>query len=76
MGKIGWAGMITKFIIIACPMCTNLIEHGRDAVAAMRLGNGIAWSILLMLSVPFATIGTLAYVIWRGAKRSKEAIRE
>ena len=42
---------------LACPMCTALIEHGKDAWQAMRFGRGIAWSILLMFSVPFLLVG-------------------
>ncbi len=82
MAEIGWPNMkMNKKIIFllaffvylpsvyACPMCTELIEHGKGAVQAWRFAQGIGWSILLLLAVPFGMIGTMAYIIWRASSR-------
>ncbi len=53
----------------ACPMCTELLEHGRDALQALMFGRGIAWSILLMLSVPFLLVGGTIFSLVRAQHR-------
>ena len=82
MVKIGRAGMkinkkvffVLAFLaylpsVYACPMCTELIEHGKGAFMAMRFGQGIAWSIVLLLAVPFSMVGTMVFVIYRANQR-------
>ena len=41
-------------------MCTELIEHGKDAFKAMLFGRGIAWSIALLLAVPALLVGGIS----------------
>ena len=53
----------------ACPMCTELLEHGANAAKAWRFGLGIAWSILLLLGVPFLMVGGFVWMIVRSQKR-------
>lgn len=65
--------------LFACPMCSDLIERGKDAFAAMRFGQGIAWSMILMFGMPLLLASTLAFVIWRAEyrkKTSKELVHE
>ena len=57
--------------LFACPMCTELLEHGANAAKAWRFGLGIAWSIVLMLAMPFLMMGTLVWTIVRAQKRKK-----
>ncbi len=51
-------------------MCTDLIEHGADAMKSWRFGLGIGWSILVMLGILFSMIGAFVFAIWRGQKKS------
>ncbi len=57
------------FALYACPMCTELLEHGVDAAKAWRFGLGIGWSILLMLGAPFLMVGGFVWVIVRAERR-------
>ncbi len=57
----------------ACPMCSDLIERGKDALAAMRFGKGIAWSMGLMFAMPVLLVGGFALVILRESRKSKYA---
>ena len=54
----------------ACPMCTDLVEHGADASKSWRFGRGIGWSILVMLGILFSMIGAFAFAIWKGQKKN------
>ena len=66
MVKIGWEALTS---LLACPMCTELLDHGVNAAKAWRFGSGIGWSILLLLAVPFLMVGTLIGVILRSQRR-------
>ena len=57
----------------ACPMCTNLIERGKAAFQLFNFAKGIAWSILLMMSMPFLLIGGGVFAIYRAQKSKKTA---
>ena len=54
----------------ACPMCSELIERGKDAVKAWGFGKGIAWSILLLLSMPMLLVGGVTLVVIRAHRQS------
>jgi hypothetical protein len=45
----------------ACPLCKDSLTTG--------MAKGFFWSILLMLAVPVAVVGTIAGVIWRASRR-------
>ena len=47
----------------ACPMCTELIEHGKDAFMSWKFGKGIAWSMLLMFAMPVSLVGGTAFYL-------------
>lgn len=57
-------------IALACPMCRDLLENGKDAWQALRFGRGIAWSMLLMFSVPFLLVGGMVFVLVRANRRT------
>jgi len=57
--------------VFACPMCTELIERGRDALSNMRFGEGVAWSMLLMFGMPALLVGGGALVVIRASRRAK-----
>lgn len=58
-------------VLYACPMCGDILERGKDALASLRFSKGISWSILLMLSVPYLLVGGVALMIFRAAKKAK-----
>lgn len=62
--------------LFACPMCSDIVGRGKDAVAALRFGSGISWSIALMLSVPYLMLGSFIWIIVRAAKRNKKSKEE
>jgi hypothetical protein len=52
---------------VACPSCKEAVAaQGGDAA---RLSNGYSSSILLMIAMPLALMGTGAFVIARAARR-------
>lgn len=59
--------------LLACPLCKNAVDQsvGQEA-AAMRngLGSGFAFSIYMMLAVPYLIVGGFAFAIWRNIRRS------
>ena len=59
--------------LLACPLCKEAVDQstGQEA-AAMRngLGAGFAFSIYLMLAVPYLLIGGFAFAIWRNMRRA------
>ena len=59
----------------ACPTCNELLTRGKDAFAAMRFSQGIAWTILLLFTVPFSMIGTFTFVIWRASRNKSTEVR-
>ena len=68
-------GLFGSCLAHACPMCSDIVGRGKDALAAMRFGDGIAWSILLMLAMPFLMVGSLVWVILRAQKRKQQVHR-
>ena len=62
-------------LVSACPMCKETVDQaGMDgttgaATGGNPLGAGFAWSIYLMLAVPYLMIGVGAFVVWRGIRR-------
>jgi hypothetical protein len=54
----------------ACPMCADILERGKDAWKNLQFGRGIAWSILLMMSMPFVLVGGFGFALWRTARRN------
>ena len=68
--------LLPPFPLFACPMCSDLMNRGKDAFAAMRFGQGIAWSMILMFSVPFLLISALVFLIWRAGRRKRNQLKE
>lgn len=60
-------GLGCPTLVWACPSC-------KDALATeetMALARGFGWSIMMMVSLPFVIVGTVAFLIIR-ARRNKE----
>ena len=68
--------MVLSAPLHACPMCGDILERGKDAVKAMRFSQGIGWSILVMLAVPYSIIGTLIWTIVRAQKRKQSSLED
>ena len=58
-------------IVAACPNCKDAISDS-DKPGAASVWRGMYWSILLMVSAPFAMVATLIVAV-RRARRLKEA---
>jgi hypothetical protein len=54
--------------VAACPNCKEAVANQSPEEAA-RLKNGYFYSILLMVSMPFALAGTGIFLVTRAAKR-------
>lgn len=52
---------------LGCPNCKEAVAN-QDG-DSMRLANGYSWSILLMIFMPFALLGTGALMITRAVRR-------
>jgi hypothetical protein len=52
---------------LGCPNCKEALAN-QDGDAT-RLANGYSWSIILMISMPFALLGTGSMMIARAVKR-------
>jgi hypothetical protein len=52
----------------ACPTCK---ENLADSAQARGLATGFYYSILLMVTAPFAMIGMLGFVAYRSVKRAQ-----
>jgi hypothetical protein len=50
----------------ACPNCKEAVAN-QDG-DSMRLANGYSWSIILMISMPFAILGTGTLMISRAVR--------
>jgi hypothetical protein len=50
----------------ACPTCRENLADPQ----ARGLATGLYYSILLMMSMPFALVGTLGFVAYRSVKRA------
>ncbi len=64
-------------LVSACPMCREAVDQsGSDAamdadVSRNGLGRGLAWSIYLMLAVPYLLVGLGGFAVWRGIRRTR-----
>ena len=52
-------------LVVGCQFCKDLLSWG--------LAKGFAWTIGLLLIVPFLLIGTIALLLVRSAKRSSQS---
>lgn len=52
---------------LGCPNCKEAVAN-QDG-DSMRLADGYSWSIILMISMPFAILGTGSAMIARAVKR-------
>ena len=53
----------------ACPNCKEAVANQPGGSDAAGLADGYSYSILLMMAMPFALLGTGAFVVTRAVKR-------
>ena len=52
----------------ACPLCKEASSEG-DQAGTTSVWRGLYWSVLLMMSAPFAMVGTMIVLIRRAKRR-------
>ena len=57
----------------SCPLCADLLNRGRDALAGFNLAQGLFWSILLMLFIPAVTAVALCHYFIKKARIARAA---
>lgn len=76
---VGIAALVLGEVMVAhaCPMCreavTQTAADGGDAagIAGRGLGSAFAWSIYVMIGVPYLMVSIAVYTIWRAIKRAQ-----
>ena len=58
----------------ACPACKQLIAEHTTQFGS-PLGLGLYWSILVLLSIPFALIATVTWLLVRATRRHQGLLR-
>lgn len=58
-------------VLSACPLCKDAVSDGDYPGGGASLGLGFYYSILLMVSAPFAIVGLLFYRITRARRRNR-----
>lgn len=53
----------------ACPNCKEAVANQPGGSEAARLADGYSYSILLMMAMPFALLGTGAFAVTRAVRR-------
>jgi len=66
---LGVAGQVS-----ACPLCKEAVAAQDDAASrggqpTTFMKNGYNWSVLFMMAMPFALLGTGAFMVARAVKR-------
>ena len=64
------AAMVLPALAGACPLCKEATSDTPGGTAS--LGQGFYYSILLMVAAPFATVGTLGFLIFRARRRARQ----
>jgi heme/copper-type cytochrome/quinol oxidase subunit 2 len=65
------ACVVLPALVSACPLCKE--AQPSNAVAGTDMWRGMYWSILLMVSVPFAVVGSVVVAIVR-ARRAQSSL--
>ena len=65
--------LILPAVLSACPLCKEATPDGEYPGGSASLGRGFYYSILLMVSAPFAVVGGLFFRIYRSRRREAGA---
>ena len=76
--RLGWSGaaaivlaMVAVSDAFGCPNCKDAVA-GADP-DAMNVARGYFYSILIMLAMPFALVGSFGAYVWREMRRQQRA---
>jgi hypothetical protein len=62
--------LLLPALAVACPLCKDALEdQAANGGVPNELGRGFYYSILLMVSAPFAVVGGLFFRIYRSRRR-------
>lgn len=56
----------------ACPVCSEIVQRGRDVLGAMRFGKGIYYSLSVMLGVPAILVSSMIIFVYHASKRQEK----
>ena len=62
------AALILPVLASACPLCKEASSDA-DKPGATSMWRGMYWSILFMVSAPFAMVGTMIVLVRRARRR-------
>ena len=65
-----WCSSLISTSAWACPACKEFVSSASDPTAFSGLSRGFAWSIGLLLSVPYLLVGGFALFIALAARRT------
>ncbi len=67
--------VLTASPAAACPNCKENLSNGKNAQGedAPNVAQGFAWSIYVMLAVPFTMAGLLGFAAWKLSKHAAKA---
>ena len=63
---------LTAAPALACPACKEFVSSASDPTAFAGLSRGFAWSIGLLLSVPYLLVGGFALFIALAVRRPRK----
>ena len=66
------AAVLLPALLAACPLCKEATDAGQ---AGTSLWRGMYWSIILMMSMPFAMVGTVILLVLRARRRHRAAVK-
>jgi len=58
--------------VYACPACSDLISRGKDALSAMKFGEGVSFSIYFMFLIPIILMLSMGFVFYRSYQKSQK----
>jgi heme/copper-type cytochrome/quinol oxidase subunit 2 len=67
------AAVLVPALAAACPLCKDAASVA-DKPGSASMWRGMYWSILLMVSMPFAMVGALILMVVRARRRREAAL--
>ena len=65
--------VLVPALAAACPLCKDAASDA-DKPGAASMWRGMYWSILLMVGMPFAMVGTMIFAVVRARRRREAAL--
>lgn len=67
------AAVLVPALAAACPLCKDAASNA-DKPGATSVWRGMYWSILLMVGMPFAMVGSMIFMVVRARRRREAAL--